>query len=453
MPIPSGFVKFRSDAVGFEFREKLKSNLTIIPESTSSFNATPEMIRLWAEDGDFLGIPRGVFNEHVRTRVDEYVFEATQGSKLFPADPISLRDGQEEIISSAVEELNKNDFSGVILEAKTGGGKTVLALETCRRIGQKVLVVVHTSVLADQWVGEIQKFFPTWRIGRLQADKIDIKDKDIVIGMVQSCSMKEYPEFIYKEFGTLVVDEAHICGAPEFGKVLQKFTPKHIVGLTGTIKRADKAENVFIYGIGRVIRGMNKIKVLDPQIYLIDTGFAWWSAWGDDKALDKQKPHFLKAIVRSAERNEIIVRQAVKAASAGRNVLILGERVGHIEDLAAEIRKRGIDSVGVMVGSTSKKDREISQSAQVICATNQLVGTGFNEPRLDVLIFATPLQAVEQPVGRVLRQHPDKKQPLVLDLVDSNCHMAMVLAKSRYKKYSAKGWQIHGSDVFKRWKR
>ena len=44
----------------------------------------------------------------------------------------------------------------------------------------------------NQWIERIQEFLPTAKVGKIQGQIIDMDDKDIVIGMLQSLSMKEY---------------------------------------------------------------------------------------------------------------------------------------------------------------------------------------------------------------------------------------------------------------------
>ena len=43
-----------------------------------------------------------------------------------------------------------------------------------------------------QWIERIEQFLPTAKVGRIQGSIIDIEGKDIVIGMLQSLSMKDY---------------------------------------------------------------------------------------------------------------------------------------------------------------------------------------------------------------------------------------------------------------------
>jgi superfamily II DNA or RNA helicase len=251
-----------------------------------------------------------------------------------------------------------------------------------------------------------------------------------------------YPEWLYREFGTIICDEIHVCGSAEFKNVLFKFAPKYFIGVSGTLNRADRAENVFKYGLGPVVKGQ-KIKSLVPTIYFVDTKYVGKGINIKDYSRDKHK--MLADICQSTARNELIVQNVVKAALAGRHVLILSERVAHVEELHSIIKDRlesAFIKVGKMVGSSKKEEREYAQDAQVLVATSQLLAVGFNNPRLDTLIFATPMQSVVQPVGRVIRQHPDKKPPLVIDLVETSSKGARILAKSRAKKYREKGWTL-----------
>lgn len=450
MTLPRGFVKFRRDALAAEMRDRIKKALTVYPIATSSFSESDTVIRMWAEDAEMLAVPRGFFINHLYQKyIDDFDFVPSIGGQLRETNPIIPRPGQDKVIEEACAKLLATPFSGVILQMQTGAGKTPTSLEVARRLGLKVVVVAHNTVLFDQWTTEIEKFFPEWQIGRIQGDRCVIEGKDIVLGTLQSLALKDYPREVYDSFGTLICDEVHICGAPEFSKVFGKFAPKYMIGLTGTLKRKDGAEPVFMSGIGKVISGMKDVEILKPTVYYVDTQFAWVNVHGSDQALDRQKPRFLKSIILSPERNELIIRNALKAADAGRSVLILSERVAHVDALASEIRRRDpAKTVGVLTGSVKRQDREDARNAQILCATVQLLGTGFNEPRLDVLIFATPIQEVTQSVGRILRHHPNKKDPLVIDFVDSKSNLGMILARSRRKKYSEKSWKQVGEEVF-----
>ena len=48
-----------------------------------------------------------------------------------------------------------------------------------------------------QWRDRIGEFLPEARIGKIQQNTVDIENKDIVLAMVQSLSMKEYDPSLF----------------------------------------------------------------------------------------------------------------------------------------------------------------------------------------------------------------------------------------------------------------
>ncbi|MDP6896841.1 MAG: GTPase ObgE, partial [Rhodospirillales bacterium] len=81
-------------------------------------------------------------------------------------------------------------YGGGLFDVMTGSGKTVMALNVISRIRKKTLIIVHKSFLLHQWLERIGQFLPGARVGRIQGEVMDIEGKDIVIGMLQSLSMK-----------------------------------------------------------------------------------------------------------------------------------------------------------------------------------------------------------------------------------------------------------------------
>ena len=74
---------------------------------------------------------------------------------------------------------------------------------------------------------------------------MDIEGRDIVIGMLQSISMKDYPEDTYQDFGMCIVDECHHIAAEVFSRSLSKVNCYYMLGLSATqIGRASCRERV-----------------------------------------------------------------------------------------------------------------------------------------------------------------------------------------------------------------
>jgi len=451
--VPKGLVRIKRRELTSMAREMIKRELTIVPCATSSFDTNLDPIRLWVDllvdQEQYLFVPRGYYYSVIKKRFDlqcHFPFSIGRSCLAFTS-PISLREGQEEMISGAIQLMTQNSFGGAIIEAPTGSGKTIFSLEVARRLNRKTLVVVHTNVLKDQWVENIKKF-TKWSVGIIQNGVIDTENKDVCVVMIHTLSMSEYiPEWISDEFGLVIYDEVHISGAREFQKALFRLRPRYILGLSGTLNRKDKADNVFKYGIGSVVQSKVDLKVLTPTVYFIDTKYIY-----DDIgiALDKERVQFLASVIYDEHRNALIIKNAMNAVQAGRHVLILSDRVDHVGLLYAALSKKlpGI-KVGMIVGSTKKKERAYVLDSQVLCATTQLLGIGFDNPRLDTLIFATPSQSPFQAVGRILRQHPDKKSPVVIDLVDTS-DMARIFGLSRRRKYLEKNWVIKGDECLKK---
>jgi len=143
-----------------------------------------------------------------------------------------LREHQKPTVEKFVNHAHKN--GGGLLELFTGYGKTVCALKIIAELNVKTIIVVHKEFLLRQWVERIEQFLPDAKVGRLQGSTIDIEDKDIVIGMLQSLSMKDYDIKLFNQFGLTIVDECfpynqHIHtekGAVRIGSLYEKWVNK-----------------------------------------------------------------------------------------------------------------------------------------------------------------------------------------------------------------------------------
>ena len=95
--------------------------------------------------------------------------------------PVDLRDEQVPFVDS-IEYLARTVYDeanhpciDIRAEAGTGKGKTVMALEVCRRLQTTTLVIVDQEFLRDQWIERAQDLFqvPASEIGIVQGKKRD----------------------------------------------------------------------------------------------------------------------------------------------------------------------------------------------------------------------------------------------------------------------------------------
>ena len=140
-----------------------------------------------------------------------------------------------------------------MISVPCGFGKTCCAIYLACWLQRKTLVVVHKNFLLSSWVERIQQFAPTARIGRIQGKVVDIKEKDIVIGMLQSLSQKEYEPKVFKEFGFTILDECHHIGAEVFSRALPVIGSRWNLGLSATPDRTDGLSKVFYWHLGPLL--------------------------------------------------------------------------------------------------------------------------------------------------------------------------------------------------------
>ena len=124
-------------------------------------------------------------------------------------------------------------------------------------------MIVHKSFLLNQWVERIQEFLPTAKIGRIQGPIMDIEGADIVIGMLQSLSMKNYPESTWSCFGLMIVDECHHISSEVFSRALVTIVTKYTLGLSATMKRKDGLTDVFKMFLGDIDQMIQSLKKLN----------------------------------------------------------------------------------------------------------------------------------------------------------------------------------------------
>ena len=83
----------------------------------------------------------------------------------------------------------------------------------------------------------------------------------------------------------------------------------------------------------------------------------------------------------------------------------------------------------------------------ILVATGQLVGEGFDFPRLDTLIMATPVAwkgLVEQYAGRLNRDYEGKENVVIFDYIDSNIRVFDNMYAKRLKAYKRIGYSLQG---------
>ena len=393
----------------------IRDSLTVrpfIPNSPVKADAFP----IYRESPKKLYVPRyfGIeeFGEPEETKLVNYL----------PIDvPFngSLRDYQINISNIFMKNINLFGGGG-LLEIPCGRGKTVIALHILSRVKTKTLVVVHKGFLLNQWIERIEQFLPTAKVGKIQGQIIDIEGKDIVIGMLQSLSMKEYPESMFECFGLTIVDECHHISSEVFSRSLSRIVTKYTLGLSATMNRKDGLTPVFKMFLGEIIYSERRESTDDVLVKAIE--FRTEDDDFNEVKMDyRGNPAYSTMITKLCNysfRSEYILDILAKELEEypDQQVMILAHNKALLVYLYKGIEFRRIGSVGYYVGGMKEKDLKMSESKKIIIATYAMASEALDIKSLTTLILATPKTDITQAVGRILRvKHA---RPMVIDIVD-----------------------------------
>ena len=281
---------------------------------------------------------------------------------------------------------------------------------------------MHKSFLLNQWIERINVFLPEARVGKIQGQIVDIEDKDIVIGMLQSLSMKEYPESMFNCFGLTIVDECHHIGAEIFIRSLFKVVTKYTLGLSATMNRKDGLTKVFKMFLGDVIYkekrdGDDKVLVKAIQYNNNDEEFS-------NTVLDyRGNPQYSTMITKLCNfnmRSEFIIKILTDTLNENnsQHIILLAHNKSLLTYFYKAIENRNIATVGYYVGGMKERDLKISETKKVILATYAMAAEALDIKTLTTLIMATPKTDVTQSIGRILRSKDHN--PVVFDIIDKH---------------------------------
>lgn len=361
--------------------------------------------------------------------------------------------------------------AGGLLELHTGFGKTLVANYLMSQLRRKTLIVVHTEFLMGQWQENIERALPHARIGTIQGEKVDITDKDIVIGMLQSLSQKNYPQEVFNQFGLLIIDEVHHISSEVFSRILAKITTKYSLGLSATMDRADRTTWVIKAYMGDIVYSIKKreidygVVVRGIEYRVPDVVYA------NVKHDFKGNPLYscmITAVCEHQPRSDFIVDQILGALveNPKQQIMVLAHNRALLEYFHRAIRQRSgelhermrsaaaddtvihpvIDEkvgnlVGYYLGGMKMADLKISEGKTVILATYAMAAEALDIKTLTTLFLATSKSNVIQSIGRILRDK-NESSPVVYDIIDTHPVFKNQWARKRIPFYRGEKYQI-----------
>lgn len=443
-----------SPTVAFKFAKQATQPFAVYTESPTRFY----LPRQWANE---------VYGEAEAVSIPEGT--ALRKDLTFIGTPY---DYQKDI----VDKFLTAGANGLIC-VPCGRGKTFMAIWTAMRLGKKFLIVVDKEFLMQQWKGELEALVPGISVGIIQEDKCQIEEEtisgkpltivelkkvcqqkglkvggirddlvnrlkqadpsfkevdihtktfDCSIAMIQTIVGREFQEGIFQPFGFTIFDECHHLGASNFSRALLKVQTKYMLGLSATPKRDDGLTKVFEWFLGKPVY-WEKTREPDPQVIVryeqITSTDSTYTTVPTDFRGEMVMARLLTNVIEHAPRTQKIASIIIELASdSRRRVLVLSERITHLEALETLLKPSGL-SMGYYIGGMKEEVREQgAQTARVLLASYAMASEAMNIKSLNTVILASPRKKVEQSTGRILRIKPEQRQvhPVIVDIVD--CH-------------------------------
>jgi len=276
--------------------------------------------------------------------------------------------------------------------------------------------------LLNQWVERIEQFLPGARVGRIQGQVMDIENKDVVIGMLQSLSMKDYPDDMFSSFGLTIVDEVHHIAAEVFVRSLFKIVTKYMLGLSATMQRKDGLSKVFKMFLGEVV--YKEKPNLEHNVLVRAIEFQSSDDDFNKIVYDyRGNPQFSTMISKLCgfyDRSNFMLKvlKDTYLADTKQQIIILAHNKNLLTYLYKAIDEDGYATVGYYVGGMKEKALKESEGKNIIIATYSMAAEALDIKSLTTLLMATPKTDVTQSIGRILRTK--HSQPVVIDIVDKH---------------------------------
>jgi len=417
-------------------------------------------------------LPRGLGPQvHILFPNASFVYQTEHGEKLNINFKGSLYPKQEQ----ALTDLMLRPMG--ILCAGTGFGKTVVAAKLIAEKKRSTLILVHNKNLANQWKASLENFLeiegepfeeqtPTGRkrkkskIGKIYGGSVN-RSKLVDIGLFQSLSKQQNLEELFKDYGMIIVDEAHHVAAKTFEDVIKKAATQYIYGLTATPTREDGLENILYMRLGEI----SHIAEKEIPTHITQKLYMRFTSVGEQLTTVQQQTlhENYQLIIDSEERTEQVILDILENLQQNRHIIVLTRYIKHLTLLEQQLKKKDQNCrLYILNGKMSTKGlREelllLKKEGKpfVLLTTGNYAGEGFDLPALDTLILAMPISShnnLKQYLGRLLRNLEEKEELRVYDYVDYAIPMIYKMYQKRlqtYKKLGYQLWDDQQSELYK----
>jgi superfamily II DNA or RNA helicase len=229
----------------------------------------------------------------------------------------------------------------------------------------------------------------------------------------------------------VIFDEAHHAPSQYFSKALPIINSKITLGLSATPVRADKLEKILFWYFGDIIYKEER-KEIKISIKIINFSIEH-DKFKEIKLYNGElnRPLMINKLITIGRRNKMIINIITDILQdTNRYIIVLSDRVLHLELLKKRLDSFNITTTSFYIGGMKISDLKKSENSKVIFATYSMASEGLDIPHLNTLIMATSRRNIEQSVGRITRKISNV-QPIVYDIVDE---LPCYISQSKFRK-------------------
>lgn len=342
-----------------------------------------------------------------------------------------------------------------VLNLPTSAGKSLIQGLISRwcleHYSGKVLIVVPTTALVDQMIGDIVNYrlFPKEAMLGIRSGTVKNSNAMIYVSTWQS-AVKMPPEW-FQQFMCLMVDECHQSTGASIKQIIDNMDQCIFkFGLSGSLKEGKANLMQYVGAFGQIFKPVDTRRLMDEgQVtnLRINTIFMRYKEEEVKKLKGADYQTEIKYVTGHARRNAWISKLALKLSrDKNENVFVMFRYKEHGKWLYEHLSKQ-YDNVVLINGDTKIDERnemkKIAESTKglIVVGSIGVLSTGISIKNLHHIIFAHPCKSsvvVKQSIGRVLRKHGSKLMASVWDLVDNLATLSK--SKNAKNKYSAKNY-------------
>ena len=348
---------------------------------------------------------------------------------------------QQEILDKLLAEREVRGSFRNLIVAATGTGKTVIAAFDYRRFCKqnpgktnRLLFIAHREEILKQSQATFAGVLKDVNFGELYVGSYRPESLEHLFVSVQTLNSQALHERLPADYyDYIVIDESHHAAAHSYGRALEYFQPKVLLGLTATPERMD-GQDIYKYFDRRIAaeirlpEAINR-KLLCPFQYFgvsdtVDLNDLRWVRGGYDRA-ELSNLYTLSQGV-AEKRADHILRSMDRYVTDMNDVRALGFCVSieHARFMADYFNRCGVPALALTGDSrddvrTSAQERLVRGELRVLFVVD-IYNEGVDIPEVNTVLFLRPTESLTiflQQLGRGLRLAEGKECLTVLDFI------------------------------------